>query len=442
VAADVSGEREAKNEPPSGWSVPTVMRYLLSLALVATAVAACRPATTPAFIHKTPWQDQGIWLRADTHIHTRFSDGAHTVDEVVERARLYGCDVVAITDHADAAGTAATPAYAEAIRSARAANPELVILGGLEWNVPPGKGDDHAVVLFPDATDLARTAGEFKRRFDDLGRDGENPELAEQALEWLRGRPEGLALVVLNHPSRRAASVNAVRQRLGWLHEVGDGLVVGVEGAPGHQRAERLGAYGGRLRPDDRWDPAIAPPGGAWDQLLGAGVEVWGALATSDFHSERNGDYWPCQFSSTYVYAPDRTVDGVLRALREGAFFAELGGLVRHADLTVYAKDLPRLAWPGETIDVLAGDPIDIEVRLDIPATDWRGDPNHVDIVDIIATTPSGTTILQSAAPGPGTRVVHVMEAPEEELVIRARGRRVVEDGPDLLFYTNGVRVR
>ena len=38
-------------------------------------------------------------------------------------------------------------------------------------------------------------------------------------------------------------------------------MFAGVEGAPGHQNQASLGAYGGPLLPEDRWDPAIAPPG-------------------------------------------------------------------------------------------------------------------------------------------------------------------------------------
>jgi hypothetical protein len=31
---------------------------------------------------------------------------------------------------------------------------------------------------------------------------------------------------------------------------------------------------------------------------------------------------------------------------------------------------------------------------------------------------------------------------PSGGIAIRARGRRVIDDGPDLLFYTNAVQVR
>ena len=104
-------------------------------------------------------------------------------------------------------------------------------------------------------------------------------------------------------------------------------MFAGMEGAPGHQRATPLGAYSRTLQPEDRWDPAAATPGTAWDQQLAAGRALWGALASSDFHSESNGYDWPCQFSVTWVYAPERSVDGVLRARRFGEVEPYLAGL-------------------------------------------------------------------------------------------------------------------
>lgn len=38
-------------------------------------------------------------LRGDVHVHTTWSDGAHSIEEMVEEARTYGYEYIAITDH-------------------------------------------------------------------------------------------------------------------------------------------------------------------------------------------------------------------------------------------------------------------------------------------------------------------------------------------------------
>jgi hypothetical protein len=353
--------------------------------------------------------------------------------------------VLAITDHTDGNLTAATPEYHAAIAAARARAPRMTILTGVEWNVPPGKGDDHAVVLFPPELDDATITGEFKKRFDDFEKEGENPELAAEAFAWLREKQKQTSapvVVFLDHPSRKAADLAAVDRQLEWLQRIGGGAFAGVEGAPGHQHATPLGAYGRTLKPIDRWDPAIAPPGGAWDRALARGEDVWGALATSDFHEPPNGDYWPCEFSATWIYAPDRSVPGVLRALRAGAFFGEHGHIVRTVDLTLAAEGLPRAATAGEAVQLPAGARARIELRAAIPPTDWEGRPNRIDSIEIIGITKGSAAVLHEAPPDQQGAIHYDVDIPAGGIVIRARGRRVVEDGPDLLFYTNPIRVR
>src|SRR5262245_10213707 len=77
-------------------------------------------ATGPRLTKRIPWAGTGVWLKAETHVHTKFSDGAFTVDEVAEHAIANGCDALAITDHSDGNLRSATPEYHEAIRAARA----------------------------------------------------------------------------------------------------------------------------------------------------------------------------------------------------------------------------------------------------------------------------------------------------------------------------------
>ncbi len=428
---------------------PRQMLLGIGLAVAAgLAVLAAIQSTRarPRFVRQVEWAGTGVWLKAETHTQTKFSDGAHTVDELADHAIANGCDALAITDHSDADLKAATPEYHNAIAATRArVQPQgLIVISGFEWNSPPGKGQDHAAVLLPDAWDNATLTAEFKQRFDDLNKEGENPELAIAAFAWLKAKnPAGSALPVifLNHPGRRAEDVNDVFQRLSFLLKEGRGIVVGAEGAPGHQHATPLGAYGSAIKPEDRWDPAVVGVGAVWDRLLEGGTDAWAALATSDFHSDENGDYWPCQFSYTAIYAPERTADGVLRALRAGTFVGVHGGILRSADLRVSVPGLERAAVAGEAIAVPAGSRLSVDVVLDVPAKDWAGADNRIDVVDLIGVGPDAARIIGTGTPDPSGRWHTELDLPATGIVLRARGRRVVEDGPDLMFYTNPVRV-
>lgn len=415
----------------------------IAVALTVTAAIAFQQRSSrPRFERETPWATGGVWLKAETHVHTKFSDGGHTVDELVDRAAANGCDVLAITDHSDGNLTAATPEYHAAIAAARARVSGVTVLTGIEWNVPPGKGDGHAVLLLPPSFDSSELMSEFKDLFDDEGNDGSSSGLAGLAFAWLRsnGRGGDLPVMFLNHPGRRAADIAAVNTQLEWLQKIGHGVFVGAEGAPGHQNAKPLGAYGWTLKPEDRWDPAIAPPGAAWDQQLAKGSTLWGALATADFHGPRE-DYWPCQFSTTWVYARDRSAAAVLDAFRVGSFAGVHGHIAREVQLTVAADGLPRPAVAGESVRVKAGTSLRVELRALIPERDWAGAPNKIDTVDLIGVTKDGASIVKAGALDHGV-FRHELTAPPGGITLRARGRRVVDDGPDLLFYTNPITIR
>jgi len=218
------------------------------------------------------------------------------------------------------------------------------------------------------------------------------------------------------------------------------GIVAGVEGGPGHQRSNPLGSY---RRPEtliDRWDPIVAQVGGTWDTWLGKGLDVWGATADADFHHE-NGEYWPCEFSSTWLYAPDRSVDGVIRALHAGSYFGEHGHIVQKAELVATPAGQTRGAVPGQRLTVAAGTTVSVSMALDIPDTDFEGKANHVDVVELIGVAGGKSTVLFSDAPATPLAFNVPVNVPAGGIVLRARGRRTVDGGPALQFYTNPIRI-
>jgi hypothetical protein len=241
-----------------------------------------------------------------------------------------------------------------------------------------------------------------------------------------------------NHPSRAPKSASAPALTLAAVNKAAPSVIVGFEGAPGHQRSNPLGSYPpGTLI--DRWDPVAAQIGGVWDQWLGDGLNVWGAIANSDFHHE-NDDFWPCEFASTRVYAPDRTGDGVIKAIRAGSFFAEHGHIVDEVELRVRFDGGPRPAGAGETVSARAGAIATVSLGLKIAPTDYLGRANRIDTVELIGVTPGTAKVIHSGTPNADGLTTPVT-IPPGGIVLRARGRRSVEGDSALMFYTNPVRI-
>ena len=423
------------------------IEVLAIVGVAALSLGAVGEQTSGAhFVREVPWSGTGVWLKIDTHTHTTFSDGARTVDEVLNRAAVYGCDAVAITDHSDLNLKAATAEYFDTIEKARARRPNMLVFAGIEWNVPPDNGQEHLTILV--APELEKQLATFKQQFDDLNRSARDRKPVAAALRWLAANAtstDGIApVLVYEHPSRAdASSMENVADMQAW-RAVND-LVIGFAGAPGHQGNKPIGSYTYKEMPIDRWDPVAARIGDAWDTVLREGLDVWAAYAPSDFHSENLsglGDYWPGQFAETWVYAPERSSAGVLRALHAGSFFADHGRIVREAELHVTTPGLPRPAGAGEVVSVSQKAEVSVDLSFKVPPEAWRPGPNHVDLVEIIGIDHDGAKIIAQGRPQEsGPAITKTIQVPDDGVVFRARGFSILETGTRLAFYTNPVRV-
>ena len=181
--------------------------------------------------------------------------------------------------------------YFEALEAARQKFPELILLAGLEWNVPPWQGREHATVLAPAGPGERQCCATF-RCSSTIGSAGRAiPTGRWSRLRWLGSQAmeeDDLPVVFYNHPSRSGAEP-APSWQWSWAVVRGE-LRRGRDSkaAPATRIRSPIGKYQETLPTIDRWDPAAAHVGDAWDQLLGRGTAVWGALATSDFHQRRS----------------------------------------------------------------------------------------------------------------------------------------------------------
>jgi hypothetical protein len=128
--------------------------------------------------------------------------------------------------------------------------------------------------------------------------------------------------------------------------------------------------------------------------------------------------------------------------LRSGTFFGVHGGIARELQLYVAADGLPRAAIPGETVWAPAGSIVNATVSLAVPETDWEGQPNRVERVELILVTPAEVTHREYEISGTGRQTISDnLTVGEGGLVIRARVRAVRPDAEKLMAYTNAVRI-
>ena len=213
-----------------------------------------------------PFTTDGEWLRCALHAHTTESDGELAPAMLAAHYRRAGFDVLAITDH---------------WKIADAEAPGLLVVPSVELNcVLPGARDGHVlgfgVVAPPD--DLRELAGGY-------------PSLEETG-EWITAR-SGVAY--LAHPYWTGVTPGTLE-----LPE----SVIGIE----------IYNAGCQLEVG-RGLSAVH-----WDELLEAG-RLCPAIATDDSHHPG----FDSGFAWTWLRVAERSREGVLAALHDGALYASSG---------------------------------------------------------------------------------------------------------------------
>lgn len=487
------------------------MRRLLPFSHAAcAAVAALAPFAFPAPDAQAQARTQARvqapeqrWLAGDHHVHSEFSvgwtadpdhpdipprpirggDSAHTMRRNAEMARHFGLDWMVATDHGGPRHSEVTSNLAyPAVLAARRAVPGLILFHGLEFDTPGGEHSSLILPLHSDERDALRMieAGFAERDAwpTDPMRDTK-PKMLE-ALRFMAAMPHPPVLIA-NHPSRTATgfgqwglhSPDEFRQ---W-NDIAPNVAIGMEGAPGHQAAHPAagrdaahgarGLYGGHPTYGG-FDQMAATLGGAWDAMLAEGRHWW-ITASSDSHghwSEGGADFWPGEYTKTYVLAADDP-DAILAAMRAGAIFVVTGDLISGVDIGIAQGAEPPLSVPpGGSARIDPARPVRVTIRLTLPGRpNAHGDrpiPDHVDLIrgdvrrDATRTDPvaGAVTVAHRFTAAEWTRegnmlvMQTLLPPPGGAIYLRLRGTNGHEGEPradipgedpwsDLWFYTN-----
>lgn len=391
-------------------------------------------------------QGEREWLAGDHHIHSEFSaeyhidpanpdampsftlgvDGIYPIQRNAEMAREFGLAWMVSTDHGGPGHSRINHdlAYPSLLES-RLAVPEVLQFFGMEFDTPDG---DHSSLIIP-RTDAERSqlleieAGFSRREAHPADPARDEPERMIAALTVMRDQPQPPVLIA-NHPSRSAPSATEYgrydpAEFRNW-NDTAPSVAVGMEGAPGHQAAAinpdgtldpegYRGGYRRGVATMGGFDPMTARLGGLWDSMLAEGRRWW-VTATSDSHRhwrEGGADFWPGEYSKTYVHAAHDYAD-ILDGLRNGRVFVTTGDLVSAVDLQVSGSQSGSVAAGiGGMIEIGADEDLLVQIRVRDPqGLNANGQNPAVARIDLIGGPITGPVTDRSTDRAPGTQVL------------------------------------
>jgi len=472
--------------------------------VTALLVVLCSVTTTPMRGQSagTPAEDvqNRSWLAGDHHIHSRYSvgwdrsqdppapiiagDAIYPTPMNAVMGNFFGLDWMVTTDHGGPHHSKVNleMAYPELVQS-RMVVPDIIQFYGMEFDTP---GADHSSFIIPHSHHESDMLYEIEHRYSrrdahpaDSTRDTEAKML--ETLNFVKSLPL-LPVHIAHHPSRSASDVgeygDTEPSELRDWNDTAPEVSVGMEGAPGHQAAAinrdgsidaagRRGGYGNHPTMGG-FDQMTARLGGFWDSMLGEGRRWW-ITSTSDAHvnwREGGSDFWPGEYSKTYVYA-EKTYDDILEGIRSGRVFVTTGDLV--SEVYVTAEAAGEEASIGGALQLAGSADVTVTVRVRDPdGENHHGENPVVRRVDLILGEVTGPVADRSQDTNPSTRVAmrftsgewtrdgeyltmsHTVEDVHHNGYIRIRGTNTDQIEPendppgedpwtDLWFYSNPI---
>jgi len=387
------------------------------------------------------------WLVVDTHLHSNFSDGKYPIKKIVEQAEGFGCDAVAITDHGDDNFTGVlSTEYFDEIDSVQKQHPNITLIPGFEWNIPPLNGREHLTVIFPKSLYSRSELSKFRDKFDHFKRFEVNLLSPNRAFKWLERYAQKYneqPLLIYNHPSRKVYQHEENFHDLKHWSDYSD-AIIGLSGAPGHQKlkGDKKGGYKYHQKAINGWDPSVAIVGGDWDQLLQKGKKIWGAGTNSDFHNIRN-DYWPCEFSTTHLKSISSNQNDIIAALRAGNYWGQHGKFIEELNFSVATVN--RDVQMGQSIPLVRGTPINIQLELTLAQKNWQGYETSLDDLELIIITDKEIKTVsfyqQLFNSSKRVNINYPYTLDSEFTIFRWRGKSIQPEKSDYMFYSNPIKI-
>jgi phosphoglycolate phosphatase-like HAD superfamily hydrolase len=230
-----------------------------------------------------PYTDgSGAWLKGALHLHSVNSDGSDTLADVVNDYERLGFDFLAFTDH--------NFVQSQAELAALSTHTAMLLLNGCEYR-----------------------GAKWKPELGVIGCDTPLPCGGLSVQEYIDNALASGAFVVFNHPR--------------WVFYHWTPYQVLTHRGP--QAIEIYNAVCEEL-------PGSADSSVLWDQMLGAGLTLWGVATDDAHHAPQRNKAW-------VMVDAQQNGPAVLEALKAGRFYASTG------------ISLDRIGLDGETLHVESG---------------------------------------------------------------------------------------
>ena len=428
------------------------------------------------------------WQAGDHHVHSEWSvdwdhrttpptpirggDSSYSRTHNARQALANGLTWMVHTDHGGPGHSAVTRDHAwPALLQARRDVPTLIQFNGMEFDVPAAEHASLIIAPGPDEREQLITIERDYSRSEPVQGSRDDGQTMLDALTHM-GALSPLPLMFINHPSRTATAMgrwgDVEPDELRAWHATAPQVLVGMEGAPGHQATRvHRGLYRNADAPTmGGFDQMTATVGGIWDTLLSEGHRFW-ITASSDSHvNQRDGgsDFDPGQYSKTHVWAR-RDANDILDGLRHGRMFAVTGDLIDALELRVSTDgEGVRSAMMGDTLSLSTAPPMRVTLRVRVPASaNHAGQHPVLDHIELIVGSPGNgnapvmrTRVFGASdwqVDGAWRTVSWVLPVPAQGGFVRARGSSTREVAPlpdvpgedpwqDLWFYSNPVFIQ